>query len=130
MKTREEVLKHLFENGYSEDGICRILGFMVARELKTLDERVTYKKGDRSFEDFYKWYYDCDVPTNNNDGEEVELEEDECYCPDCVRTTLIEDVCEMLLEEIKFGSEDGFVRRVTQLDFLLNLRGVEEEDED
>lgn len=129
MKTREEVLKHLLENGYSEEGIGRILGFMVARELKTLDEKVKYKKGDMSFEDFYKWYYDCDV-LKNDDDKEFELDDDVCYCPDCVRTSLIEDVCEMLLEEIKFGSEEGFVRRVTQLDFLLNLCGIEEEDED
>ena len=130
MKTREEVLKHLLENGYSEEGIGRILGFMVARELKPLDEKVKYKKGDRSFEDFYKWYYDCDVPKNDDGNEEFEFDDDVCYCPDCVRTSLIEDVCEMLLEEIKFGNEEGFVRRVTQLDFLLNLCGVDEEDED
>lgn len=34
MKTREEVLNHLLENGYNKKAINKIVGFMVARELK------------------------------------------------------------------------------------------------
>ena len=47
MKTREEVLNHLLENGYNKKAINKICGFMVARELKTLDEKVKILKGVR-----------------------------------------------------------------------------------
>lgn len=56
MKTKEQVLKHLMEVGYTKKAINRIMGFLIGKDLKTIDEQITYTKGDLPFEDFYKWY--------------------------------------------------------------------------
>lgn len=119
MKERKEVLNHLLENGYNKKAINKICGFMVARELKTLDEKVKILKGDKTFEDFYRWYYDCDAP-----------KEDECYCPRCVLKSLIEDITEVLLLDMELGKGELVERRALQLDFLLSLEEVIDDDED
>lgn len=113
MKTREEVLNHLLENGYNKKAINKICGFMVARELKTLDEKVKILKGDKTFEDFYRWYYDCDA---------------ECYCPRCILESLIEDITEVLLLDMEMGKDELVERRAMQLDFLLSLGEIDDED--
>lgn len=118
MKTREQVLKHLLENGYNKKAICKIVGFMVARELKTLDEKVKILKGDKTFEDFYRWYYDCDAP-----------QEDGCYCLRCILESLIEDITEAILSDMELGKDELVERRAMQLDFLLSLDDVIDDDE-
>lgn len=120
MKTREEVLNHLLENGYNKKAINKICGFMVARELKTLDEKVKILKGDKTFEDFYRWYYDA-TP-------KVEEECDECYCPRCILESLIEDITELLLLDMEMGKDELVERRALQLDLLLSLSEVDNED--
>lgn len=61
MKTKEQVLKHLMEVGYTKKAINRIMGFLLGQGLKTPDETITYMKGDRPFKDFYKWYNSKEV---------------------------------------------------------------------
>ena len=117
MKTREEVFNHLLENGYNKKAINKICGFMVARELKTLDEKIKILKGDKTFEDFYRWYYDCDAS-----------KEDECDCLRCILESLIEDITEVLLLDMKLGKDELVERRAMQLDFLLSLSEVDDED--
>lgn len=117
MKTREEVLNHLLENGYNKKAINKICGFMVARELKTLDEKVKILKGDKNFEDFYRWYYDATPKV-----------EEDCYCPRCVLESLIEDITELLLLDMDLGKNDLVERRALQLDFLLAIADVDDED--
>lgn len=56
MKTKEQVLQHLMEVGYNDVAANKIMGFLLGQGLKTPDETITYLKGDRPFEDFYKWY--------------------------------------------------------------------------
>lgn len=119
MKTREEVLNHLLENGYNKKAINKICGFMVARELKTLDEKVKILKGDKTFEDFYRWYYDATPKV-----EECE----ECCCPRCILESLIEDITNMLLLDMEMGKDELVERRAMQLDFLLSLKEVDDED--
>lgn len=58
MKTKEQVLKHLMEVGYTKKAINRIMGFLIGKDLKTIDEQITYKKGENDFEDFKLWF-DC-----------------------------------------------------------------------
>lgn len=52
MKTKEQVLQHLMEVGYTKKAINRIMGFLIGKDLKTIDEHMTYKKGEESFEYF------------------------------------------------------------------------------
>lgn len=61
MKTKEQVLQHLMEFGYTRKAIDRIMGFLLGQGLKTPDETITYLKGDLPFEDFYKWYNSKEV---------------------------------------------------------------------
>lgn len=68
MKTKEEVKKHLLENGYAHDAICRIMGFLIGVGLKEYDEEFKYLKGDGCFEKFYAWW---------NNKEIVEISEEE-----------------------------------------------------
>lgn len=133
MKTRSEVMNHLLENGYTKKAINKICGFMVARKLKTLDEEVKILKGDKTFEDFYRWYYDCDV--------EIEKKEKECecieidYCPSCVLESLIEDTFERLewaFRNYPYVDVEKVDRLERQLAFLTDIivEEVKEEDED
>lgn len=61
MKTKEEVLKHLMEVGYGENASTKIMGFLIGQGLKTPEEEITYKKGKRTFEDFYNWFNSKEV---------------------------------------------------------------------
>lgn len=122
MKTREEVLNHLLENGYTKNAISHILGFMVARELKTVDEKVRYLKGDGSFEDFFRWYNDCDAPIVEDETLDIE------YCPKCVLNTLMADIAKFIEYDIANEEWDLLDRHMAQMTFLLDL--CEEEDED
>lgn len=56
MKTKEQVLKHLMEVGYTKKAINRIMGFLIGKDLKTMDEVIEYKKGEESFEYFMNWF--------------------------------------------------------------------------
>lgn len=67
MKTKEEVLKHLMEVGYGENASTKIMGFLIGQGLKTPDEEITYKKGEKRFEDFYNWF-------NSKEVKKTELE--------------------------------------------------------
>lgn len=58
MKTKEQVLQHLTEVGYTKKAINRIIGFLIGKDLKAMDEQITYKKGEMSFENFMLWF-DC-----------------------------------------------------------------------
>lgn len=56
MKTKEQVLQHLMEVGYTKKAINRIMGFLIGKDLKTIDEQITYKKGEETFEYFMNWF--------------------------------------------------------------------------
>lgn len=56
MKTKEQVLEHLMEVGYTKKAINKIMGFLIGKDLKTIDEQITYKKGEESFEYFMIWF--------------------------------------------------------------------------
>lgn len=90
MKTREEVLEHLLENGYNKKAICKIVGFMIGKELKGEDEVVKIKCGELSFSDFLNWF--------NKESEDV-------VCPRCVLCTLCDDIQDMLALAIDMGDE-------------------------
>lgn len=56
MKTKEQVLNHLLEVGYTKEAIGRICGFMVANGMKSVDKKIKYKVGDNDFKNFNDWY--------------------------------------------------------------------------
>ena len=129
MKTKEEILIHLLENGYNNDAINKIMGFMVARELKTLDEKIACKKGDKPFEIFYHWYYDCDVAPKSSDCD-CGCECNGCEC-DCewsyeeVLASLIDDVTYNLFDATVEGDYELMERYARQLVLLHDI--VEDE---
>lgn len=56
MKTKKDVKKHLEKSGYRDDAIERICGFLIAKELKEVDEVFRFKKGSLRFKDFLLWF--------------------------------------------------------------------------
>lgn len=56
MKTKEQVLEHLMEVGYTKKAINRIMGFLIGKDLKTMDEVIEYKTGENNFEYFMNWF--------------------------------------------------------------------------
>lgn len=62
MKTKEEIIKHLHDVGYTEHATSKIMGFLIGSGLKDKDELIKAKKGLNDFEHFWKW-----VKCENND---------------------------------------------------------------
>lgn len=128
MKTKDEVFTHLFENGYSEQAIDKIVGFMIGKDLKGVDEMVKYKKGTLSFDDFWNWFHDIKKDEELKGEEEFKTLELN-YCPMCVVESLIEDVLRNIF--IYSYSPTLTTRYERQLEFLKDIREVfDVEDED
>lgn len=66
MRTKEEVVKHLSENGYTVKALNRILGFLVGVGVKEFDEELLVKHGINHWEDFYEWWKN-EVVDNEDD---------------------------------------------------------------
>lgn len=67
MKTKEEVLKHLKQTGYSKKSAFKILGFLNAKEYAEIGENIEFTSGERTFEDFVNWF-------NSKEVKKTELE--------------------------------------------------------
>jgi hypothetical protein len=61
MKTKEEVLKHLKQTGYSKKSAFKILGFLTAKEYTEIGENIEFTSGERTFEDFVNWFNSKEV---------------------------------------------------------------------
>lgn len=61
MKTKEEVLKHLKQTGYSKKSAFKILGFLIAKEYTQIGENIEFISGERTFEDFVNWFNSKEV---------------------------------------------------------------------
>lgn len=61
MKTKEEVLKHLRQTGYSKKSAFKILGFLTAKEYTEIGENIEFTSGERTFEDFVNWFNSKEV---------------------------------------------------------------------
>ena len=61
MKTKEEVLKHLKQTGYSKKSALKILGFLNAKEYAEIGENIEFTSGERTFEDFVNWFNSKEV---------------------------------------------------------------------
>lgn len=45
MRTKEEILAYLKENGHSSNAITKITGFLIGKGLKGEQEQILYKRG-------------------------------------------------------------------------------------
>lgn len=63
MKTKEQVLEHLANNGYAPYASEKVMGFLLGNGIIEKGEKVTFRKGNLLFDDFYEWF--------NKEGAEV-----------------------------------------------------------
>lgn len=56
MRTKNEVLAYLKENGHSNNAITKIMGFLIGVGIKEPNERIVFKRGENSWEEFFEWY--------------------------------------------------------------------------
>ena len=56
MKTKEQVLEHLANNGYAPYASEKVMGFLLGNGIIEKKEVVTFRKGNLLFDDFYEWF--------------------------------------------------------------------------
>lgn len=56
MKSKEDVLEHLLNNGYDKMSIAKIMGFLIGFGYKEEDEKIKFRVGSRSWSDFWSWF--------------------------------------------------------------------------
>lgn len=56
MKTKEEIAKHLYNVGYTDQAMHKIVGFLIGSGIKEEDEVMTLKKGSNGWHSFWTWY--------------------------------------------------------------------------
>ena len=56
MKTKEQVLEHLKKTGYTRKSIIKIMGFLIGKGIKRVDEKMVYMRGEHDFMYILKWF--------------------------------------------------------------------------
>ena len=56
MKTKEQVLEHLKKTGYTRKSIIKIMGFLIGKGIKRVDEKMVYMRGEHDFMYFLRWF--------------------------------------------------------------------------
>lgn len=56
MKTKEQVLEFIRANGFTPRAMDKICGFLIANNIKGIDENIVYKVGDKDFNFFFNWF--------------------------------------------------------------------------
>ena len=56
MKTEEEILEHLKVTGYAQNSRFVIAGFLIGKNITTVDENIEIRVGDGRAGDFIKWF--------------------------------------------------------------------------
>lgn len=97
MRTDKEVKEHLLNNGYTDDAINKIMGFVIGAGLKENSEEWKVRRGEKTWKDFYTWY-------ESNVKEAIE--------------SLISEIMEKI-ENAKDIQEENL--RITQLELLLGI---------
>lgn len=67
MKTKEEVLKHLAETGYTMKAMNRIFGYLLGIGMIENDEDINIKHGEHKWADFLTWMSSVDKLSVVND---------------------------------------------------------------
>lgn len=108
MKTKEQILEHLSNNGYNPMAVSKILGFLIGAGIKDESEMIYIKANDLKYnwEDFWKWY--------NEDNSKCEK------CP----------LCDMLNELIEIMEKETDADKVQaaheRYEFLIESFGIDE----
>ena len=61
MKTKEEIIRHLKSEGYTDDASLRIFGFLVGLDIISVKTKLSFRSGKLEFEDFIVWFIVDDV---------------------------------------------------------------------
>lgn len=56
MRTKLEIVSYLKENGHTNNAIAKITGFLIGAGIKDNDEKLVFKRGDSTWDDFYDWF--------------------------------------------------------------------------
>lgn len=56
MKDKQQILQHLAQVGYAKTEAPKIAGWLVAKEITKVGEKVVYTDGEKSFGEFLDWY--------------------------------------------------------------------------
>lgn len=72
MKTFDEIKQHLKKGRYTPNAIAKIMGFLIGKEMKTIDDWMLVSYGDREFLDFYDWFNEEEKEEDSGiDGNEM-----------------------------------------------------------
>lgn len=69
MKTKQQILEHLAQVGYAKTEAPKIAGWLVAKEITKVGEKVVYTDGEKSFGEFLDWYNESWVDIKKSDKE-------------------------------------------------------------
>lgn len=105
MKTKEEVLKHLSETGYTMKAMNRITGFLIGVSIADYHD-VEVKHGEHKWEEFLDWWYN-----------------------DCQKADVLGDLLAYLAERWMFADYDEQKRVDTFIEFLIDEFGESDENE-
>lgn len=112
MKTKEQVIAHLKENGYTKKALCKILGFLIGAGLKEENEEFYVKtSGDLKWNDFWSWWV---TEEEEPDAEDILL-------------SILEDIADRYSET---NDENKKKRYEAQISWLIEEFGVEYEEDD
>lgn len=112
MKTKEQVIAHLKENGYTKKALCKILGFLIGAGIKEENEEFYVKtSGDLKWNDFWAWWT----------TEEEEITEED------ILLSIIEDIADRYSNA---KNEKEKERYETQMGWLIEEFGIEYEEDD
>lgn len=65
MRDKETILKHLKQTGYTDNAICKILGYLIGAGIKSEEEKVLVLKGDAEWSYFWIWLNSDEATTCN-----------------------------------------------------------------
>lgn len=111
MKTKEEIIEHLQEVGYTAHTISKITGWMIGAGLKEPNEIIKYKKGLNEFDLFWSWLNDEDKEDDS------ELTEDERL------------IASLLIDVMENADFSDVTMTLRKLRFLTDLFYALEQDE-
>ena len=49
-------MEHLKKTGYTRKSIIKIMGFLIGKGIKGVDEKMVYMRGEHDFEHFLQWF--------------------------------------------------------------------------
>ena len=73
MKNKNEILKHLVTVGYTRISIQKIAGFLLRQNIVEKGELVSFKSGERIFDDFYEWFNKEEVEVIETRGSYIDV---------------------------------------------------------